>query len=117
MESLIHLIPGWDSKVSGLQFGLLVAIVVIFLLGMAARQIIINLMPKLLKSFGDEKEAIKAFELKSQTPIGAAAAGFLAASFVEEDESSSSLGKNRERHGAVIGHVRALATTEASGVE
>ncbi len=77
MESLIHLIPGWESKVSGLQFGLLVAIVVIFLLGMAARQIIINLMPKLLKSFGDEKEEIKTFELKSQTPIGAAAAGFL----------------------------------------
>ena len=57
------MIPGWDNKVSGLQFGLLVAIVIIFLIGMVARQIIINLMPRLLKSFGDEKEAIKAFKV------------------------------------------------------
>ena len=75
MEALIQMIPGWDSKVAGLQLGLLVAIAVIVAIGLVARQIVIKILPKIMKSFGDEKEGISSFEMNSQMPLGAAAAG------------------------------------------
>lgn len=71
------MIPGWDSKVVGLQLGLLVAIGVIVAIGLIARQMIVILMPRILKSIGDEKEGVKSFEMNSQLPLGAAAAGFV----------------------------------------
>ncbi|MCS5525456.1 MAG: mechanosensitive ion channel family protein [Candidatus Poseidoniaceae archaeon] len=77
MEALIQMIPGWDSKVVGLQLGLLVAIAVIVAIGLVARQIVIIILPKIMKSFGDEKEGISSFEMNSQMPLGAAAAGFI----------------------------------------
>lgn len=77
MEALIQMIPGWDSKVAGLQLGLLVAIAVIVAIGLVARQIVIKILPKIMKSFGDEKEGISSFEMNSQMPLGAAAAGFI----------------------------------------
>ena len=77
MEALIQMIPGWDNKVAGLQLGLLVAIAVIVAIGLVARQIVIKILPKIMKSFGDEKEGISSFEMNSQMPLGAAAAGFI----------------------------------------
>jgi MscS family membrane protein len=77
MEGLIQMIPGWENKVAGLQFGLLVAIVIIVCLGLVARQLVIKILPKIMKSFGDEKDGIRSFEMNSQMPLGAAAAGFI----------------------------------------
>jgi len=77
METLIHLIPGWDNRIAEHQVGLIVAIAIIIGIGLIIRQIIIKLLPKVFKSFGDEKEGIQTFQMNSQMPIGAAAAGFL----------------------------------------
>ncbi|HIA39997.1 MAG TPA: mechanosensitive ion channel [Candidatus Poseidoniales archaeon] len=77
MEGLIQMIPGWENKVAGLQFGLLVAIAVIVGLGLVARQLVIKILPRIMKSFGDEKDGISSFEMNSQMPLGAAAAGFI----------------------------------------
>lgn len=77
MDAFIQLVPGWDNLVFGVQLGVLVALLGIFLIGMVARQIVMFLLPKILSRWTEDMDNLNEFELSARSPFGASAAGFV----------------------------------------
>lgn len=77
MDAFIQLVPGWDNLVLGVQFGVLVALFAIFLIGMIARALAMYLLPKILSRWTEDMENVNEFELSARSPFGASAAGFV----------------------------------------
>lgn len=77
MDAFVQLVPGWDNLVFGVQFGVLVALFGIFLLGMIARALTMFLLPKILVRWTEKMENVNEFELSARSPFGASAAGFV----------------------------------------
>ena len=77
MDAFIQLVPGWDNLVFGVQLGVFVALLGIFVIGMIARQVTMYILPKLLSHWTHEIESINEFELGSRYSFGASAAGLV----------------------------------------
>ena len=77
MQTYIEAVPGWDSTVFGVQFGVLVAVLVILTLGMVGRGLIVTFLPRMMKKIADERQGFENFQITSRFPLGAAAAGFI----------------------------------------
>lgn len=77
MQTYIEAIPGWDSTVFGVQFGVLIAILVIVTLGMIGRGLVVTFLPRMMKKIADERQGFENFQITSRFPLGAAAAGFI----------------------------------------
>jgi len=96
MNAFILLIPGWDNLVLGVQTGVWVALLGIFILGMVARQLAMYLLPKLLQRWTSNMDNIEDFESSARSPFGASAAGLVWWKLVEQ------LGVESAREGALV---------------
>jgi MscS family membrane protein len=96
MDAFIPLVPGWDNLVFGMQFGVLMALLAIFVIGMIARQLTIYLIPHLLSRWTKNIDNVNEFELSARSPFGASAAGLVWWKMVEY------LGAESAAEGAII---------------
>ena len=77
MDAFIRLVPGWDNLVLGVQLGIWVSLLAIFLLGLVARLLVIFLFPLLMKPFTGKIDSLNEFEMRSRVSFGAAGAGLV----------------------------------------
>ncbi len=96
MNAFIQLVPGWDNLIIGVQTGVWVALLGIFVVGMVARQITMYVLPKILQRWTSEMDNINEFESSARSPFGASAAGLVWWKLVEQ------LGVESAREGAVV---------------
>ena len=77
MDAFIQLVPGWDNLVLGVQLGIWVALLAIFVIGMIARGLVIFLFPRMMMPFTGKVESLNEFEMSSRVSFGAAGAGLV----------------------------------------
>ena len=77
MDAFIRLVPGWDNLLLGVQTGVWVALLAIFVIGMIARALVIFLFPHLLKPLTERIDSLNEFEMRSRISFGAAGAGLV----------------------------------------
>ncbi len=77
MDAFIQLVPGWDNLVLGVQLGIWVALLAIFVIGMIARGLVIFLFPRMMMPFTGKVESLNEFEMRSRVSFGAAGAGLV----------------------------------------
>lgn len=84
MEQYIQLIPGWDGIVFGIQYGVLLALIVIISLTVLVHFTVSKILPLLLKKWGGERKVASKFHSTFQKPLGIALGSFFLSYFLAE---------------------------------